>query len=50
MDDALRWDLGPAEAADLYFDWERLRDGALTPAAAPTPVTGPPARFCGSML
>ena len=31
MDDRRRWDLGPSEGADLYFDWERLRDAALTP-------------------
>ena len=31
MDDARRWGLQPAEGVDFYFDWERMRDEALTP-------------------
>jgi len=31
MDNSRRWALGPAEGVERYFDWERLRDEALTP-------------------
>ena len=31
LDESLRWALLPAEGADRYFDWRRLRDQALLP-------------------
>lgn len=42
MDESERADLGPAQGADLYYDWQRLRDDVLVPLSAGRPATFQP--------